>query len=252
MNPEILKVIIICLFAEVAFVLLLAAIKFGWIGSASLSKNGVDLKNNKKEVQRQYEASTIKFNQDVKVLEYDKELINFAIERSDKLRRTIAIELNAHYSRKFCLSTIRALSGSLRYPLYDAARKNNFKDKLKPENSKSYITGIMKEVVEEYKACAIEREMSYCSNDSEIKCPELPSVDSLIDGIENKIIDNWAIPIRDRNVDICLKKIELYEKNIPEYIRLGDEVNKRIAENCLEKNRGHIKALKRKPEPGEF
>ena len=249
MNPEITKIIIYCAFGELGFILLLVAIKMGWIGSASIGKGGVGITANKKEVQRQYDAGTIKFNQDKKVREYDDELTGYAIEKADKLRRTLAIELN---SKIFCLGTIRALSGGLRFPLYDASRKNNFKDKLKPENIKNYMNEIIKEIVEEYKAFAIEREMSFCGNDAKTKCPELPSVDSLIDTVQKKIIENWALPIRHKNIEICRKKIEHYKENIPQYKALGDEVNIKIAEDCINNNQEHIKALERKPEPGEF
>lgn len=249
MTAEILKIILIGAFANIALILLIIAIKSGWISNVIIGKGGVDIRVNKKEVKRLYDAGTTKYNQDTKILEYDEELRTFAIEKSDKLRRTLAIEFN---SKILCIGTIRALSGGLRYPLYEAARSNNFKEKLRPENSREYLDTITKEIIEEYKIFAIEREMSYCGNNSEVKCPNLPDIDGLIDGVRDKIISNWAIPIRNKNKEICRKKIELYEKNIPEYRSLGDEVNVKIAEDCIKKNQEHIKALDRKPEPGEF
>jgi len=250
MDTDLLKIIIIGVLGEIGFILLLFFIKKGWIGSASIGKSGASITAaNKKEVQRQYDTGTIKYNQDNEVKKYDDELTNFAIEKSDKLRRTLAIELN---SRIICLGTIRALSGGLRFPLYDASRKNDFKEKLRPENIKAYMIEIIKEIVEEYKAFSIEREMSFCGNDAKIKCPELPSVDSLIDDVQKKIIENWALPIRSKNIEICYKKIALYKENIPKYKHLGDEVNVRIAENCINKNLERIRVLERKPEPGEF
>jgi len=243
------RIIIIGAFAEIGFIILLIAVRMGLIGSASIGKSGVSITANKKEVQRQYDAGTIKFNQDVKIRTCDDELSDFAIERSDKLRRTLAIELN---NKIFCLGTIRALSGGLRFPLYDASRKNNFKDKLRPENSVAYINNIVIEIVEEYKAFSIERELSFCGNNKEVRCPEMPSVDFLIDGVKQKIIENWALPIRQKNIEICRKKIELYKENIPQYKLLGDEVNVKIAEDRIESNLCHIDGLSRKPKQGEI
>jgi len=248
-NPEVLKIFIMCISVVFGLIFITIGMKMGWIGSVHIDKSGANIKANKKEVQRQYDAGTIKYNQDVKVREYDDELSDFAIEKSNKLRRTLAIELN---NKILCMSTIRALSGGLRFPLYDASRKNNFKYKLRPENINAYIDNIMKEIIEEYKAFSIERELSYCGNNTEIKCPEMPSVDYLIDGVKRKIIDNWALPIREKNIEICNKKIELYKENISQYKLLGDEVNVKIALDRIGSNRGHIKGLERKPEPGEL
>ena len=85
-----------------------------------------------------------------------------------------------------------------------------------------------------------------------MKYPNLPLAEGLIDTMKEKLVQNWAIPIRNKNKEICRKKIELYEQNIHDYKSLGDEVNIRIAEDCIKKNQEYIKALERKPEPGEF
>lgn len=249
MDPGVLKIILIGAFGNIALISLIIAIRTELIHKVSIGKGGLDITANKKEVKRLYDVSTTKYNQDSKILDYDEELRSFSIEKSDKLRRTLAIEFN---SKILCIGTIRALSGSLRFPLYEAARRNNFKEKLRPEYSREYLDTLTNEIIEEYKTFAIEREMSYCGNNPDVKCPNLPGVDGLIDGVREKIIQNWAIPIRNKNKEICRKKIELYEKNIPEYRSLGDEVNVKIAEDCIKKNQEHIKALERKPEPGEF
>jgi hypothetical protein len=80
----------------------------------------------------------------------------------------------------------------------------------------------------------------------------MPSVDFLIDGVRQKIIENWALPIRQKNIEICRKKIELYKENIPQYKLLGDEVNVKVAEDRIESNLSHIDGLSRKPKQGEI
>jgi hypothetical protein len=61
-------------------------------------------------------------------------------------------------------------------------------------------------------------------------------------------MDDWAVPIKQKNIDTCNKKIDLYRKFIKSFEELGDMVKIKVTEHCIDKNRNYIEAFVRKPE----
>ena len=261
-HPEVLKWLIIGGFSFLIVLVFAVGAKFKWFSSLSVGKGGLDIKTKdeqkneppgkpQKEIENEFQSGYINHLMNSEIYKLDNKLIDFALEKSNKLRKSLAIELNKIVQ---CNSTRRALASSLRFPLYEAARKNYFKENLRPENIKKYTDDLMKEIIYEYQDFAIEREMSWCYAGKNIKCPELPPLDDLVQIIHAQLINNWALPIRNKNIGICKEKIETYKTNISAFERLGDQVKIKICLFCIGKNEEYIKRLSKKPdkEAGEF
>ena len=252
-SPEALKYLIICFFALMALIFIVVSVKRGWLKYFKISKDGVNIevKNRQKkkdEVQKKFESGNINKLCDDQILNYDNELVDYALELANKLRRTLNIKLNKQVG---CSGTRRSLASCLRYPLWEASRKNNFKQLLRPENIKHYIDKLLRDVTEEYNAFAIEKS-AWCANDNTLKCPDLPPLDETIKILKDEMITKWAMPIREKTIETCEKKSKLYKQFIPLYKDLGDDVRVLVCEHCIEKNEGHIKSLKRTPEDNEL
>jgi hypothetical protein len=259
----VLRTFIVCVTVIFALIIFAVGSKFKWFSSITIGKTGIDVKaaeikaaeivekKEKEKEQKQFESGNLNKLLDDQIIKCDIEAIDFALAQSNKLRRTLNNQLNHQVP---CSGTRRSLAACLRYPLYEASRKNNFKEVLRPENAKEYINKILKEVKEEYQAFAIEMEMSFCPTaaDSSIKCPELPPLDSILGILNDALINNWLLPIRQKIIETCEKKIKLYNDFLLLYEELGDNNRIKITKLCIEKNMGYIKALSRKPEPGEL
>jgi hypothetical protein len=253
-HPEVLKWLIIGIFSFAIVLVFALGAKFKWFSSLSVGKGGLDIKAKdepKKEIEKNFQSGNLNHLMDCEIHKLDNELIDFALEKSKTLRRAMTIELNKTIN---CHSTRRALASCLRYPLYEVSRKNDFKEKLRPENIKEYTDYLIKEIVYEYHDFAIEREMAWCHVNKNIKCPELPPLDDLLSVIRSQLIDDWALPIRNQSIDVCRKKIEKYNTYIPAFEELGDQVRIKICLVCIDKNKTYIKNLSKKPdkEAGEF
>jgi len=251
-NKEALTYLIIGFYAVIILIIIIISAKLGWLKHLKISKDGVNFETENKqknnEIQKKFECGNINKLCDDQILNYDNELIDYALEQANKLRRTLNIKLNKQVG---CSGTRRSLASCLRYPLWEASRKNNFKYVLRPENIKHYIDKILKDVTEEYHSFAIEKS-SWCINDANLKCPDLPPLDETIKMLKEEMISYWAIPIREKTIEICEKKSKLYKQFIPLYRDLNDDVRVLVCEHCINKNEGYVKALKRIPEVNEL
>ena len=252
-NPEVLKILIICTSAFLIVLIFSVGAKFKWFTSLSINKNGLNVKAKEEsiiEIEKKFQSGSLNHLMDCEINNLDNKLIDFAIERSRVVRRAMALELKTIG----CHSTRKALASDLRFPLYEVSRKNNFKYNLLPENIKEYVDNLIKKMVYEYQEFAIEREMSWCPVNNDIKCPDIPSLDELLLLNKKQLIEDWALPNRNQTIKICKEKIEVYEKYITLFEELGDQVKIKICMQCIEKNKGYIKNLTRKPdkETGEF
>ena len=252
-NPEVLKWLIIGSFSFLIVLVFAIGAKCKWFSSISINKDKLEIKakeENKIEIEKRFQSGSLNHLMDCEINNLDNKLVDFAIERSRVVRRAMALELKTIG----CHSTRKALASDLRFPLYEVSRKNNFKYNLLPENIKEYVDNLIKKMVYEYQEFAIEREMSWCPINNEIKCPDIPSLDELLLLNKKQLIEDWALPNRDQTIKICKEKIEVYEKYITLFEELGDQVKIKICIQCIDKNKSYIKNLTRKPdkEIGEF
>ncbi|MCL2093806.1 MAG: hypothetical protein FWH12_06390 [Treponema sp.] len=243
-NPEVLRAFIIGSFTVVIFILLMVASKLRLFKNFSLGKTGLSVQAKEKEKEKEFQSGNLEHLVRDNIQKLDAELLEFAMEKAKLLRRSLAIEL--HQGIK-CSAIRKSLSSALRYPLFEASFRNNFKYVLRPENSQYYIERLLKEISYEYEEFAIEHAISYCPNDEDKKCPCIPLWENIKNTLEDKLIEDWANAIRQKNIDICNKKIDVYRNFIKSFEELGDTTKVKVFEHCIDKNRGYIEAFIRKP-----
>ena len=244
-DPDIIKTFIICGFIFMCLIVFAIGSKFKWWKSLSAGKHGIQFQSYEKEKEKQFQSGNIEHLLRDQIIKCDIELMDFALDKAAHLRRGISIELNKGIG---CSSMRKALSSSLRYPLHHAAMRNNFKYVLRPENIDFYIDRLMKEINFEYEEFAIEHAISYCIVDDKKKCPNLPLWENISEMLRKRLKDDWAMLVKEKNIDICHKKIEFYRSFIKSFEELGDIVKVKVSEQCIDKNRGYIEAFVRKPE----
>ena len=241
-HPEVLRSFIIGFFALIMAILFIIAAKLRLFKRFEIGKSGLSVhaRDKEKEFQSGNTEHIIRDN----IQRLDLELMDFASEKATQLRRSLAIELNKGVK---CASIRKSLSSALRYPLFQASMRNNFKYVLRPENFDYYIERLLREISLEYEEYAIEHALSYCPNDEEKKCPCIPLWENIKNALEDRLREDWAIPIKQKSIDICNKKIDVYRNFIKTFEELGDVVKIKVTEHCIDKNRGYIEAFVRKP-----
>jgi len=248
-SPEALKIFVIGCFAISGLVIFIVASKMGWLESFSASKEKGITFEGKKATEKIFESGNINKLMDDQIHKLDNEMLDYALERSNNIRRMLSKQLN---TKIYCASSRRALAACLRYPLYEASRRNNFKYVLRPENIKSYIDRVMRELSSEYDEFAIELENNVCPVDGVKNCKQLPPLADVFEDVKSQLVEQWAIPIRQEQVRMHYSKISTYKQFMPSFEQLGDKVRVKVCENCIEKNTQYAEALKRKPEVNEL
>jgi hypothetical protein len=252
-----IRTLIICGTALSALIIFAVGSKFKWFSSISIGKNGLDVKATeqivekiqKEEAEKQFESGNVNRLLDDNINKCDKDLIDTALYLSNKLRRTLNIKLNKHVG---CSGMRRSLASCLRYPLWEASRKNHFNTVLRPENTKAYLDNLLKEVMEEYETFALEFENNLCANNNSAHCPAMPPLSDLFDIVRTEIIHNWLLPIRKAAIECSASKLYFYKSFMPAFEDFNDVLRIKRTKMCVEKNEEYIKLLSRPPEAGEI
>ena len=231
-----------CLLGLLLFII---AIKKKWLASITLGKGGIDVKA--AEVEKKFQTGTFNKFLDDSIVKLDHELINYAVQKSHELRRTFTRELASQIE---CTSARRALISVLRFPIYERCRNDDFKKELKTENIKYYVKRIIKDVRAEYEDFVIEKNNAVCPlyNNS---CTKIPPMKEVVIDLEKRILEDWALPIRIKNISICEAKIKLYEQFLDHFTASNDQIRIKRTEYCIEKNKAYIAALKKNSEDGD-
>jgi len=239
--PEVLRPFITGSFVVIAIVLVMIALKLRLVTSFSF-RDLIELKGrDKKEIDKKFELGTLKESLRNQIIKLDKELENFATEQTSEVKSILA---HHFYQSMPCTHTRSSLVDEIRDPLFLACRNNNFKLELKPINIEWYVIRIMKKVMREYNNFLMSHERVVCAIDKSHPCPEIPSANEMEEGIKKIILHDWAHIIKRKQIDICENKIKLYIQFIDTFRQIGDELEIRICESCIDKNRNYIKELK--------
>jgi hypothetical protein len=241
-TPALINTIVVCFTVLSAIVVISIGAKNKWFNSMSIGKGGITLQS--KEAEKEFQSGNIQQLMNEHIYKCDTELVDYAIERANYLRKTIANQLSKHFA---CLGMRHAITGVLRFPLYNASMQNNFKAHLKPEHILWYVERLIQEIKAEYEEYALLQDMSFCIRDEQ-KCPPMPEVNKILLIIKDEILNNWALAIRRKTIDICNKKIEIYRQFVPSFHELNDQVKIKVTEHCIEKNKNYIEALVRTPD----
>jgi len=248
--PDVLKTFIVCGATIVGLILFIIASKLGWLKSMKLGKGGLEVEaSEKKLLEKKFESGNLHHIMNQQIHKVDIEILEYSLDKSNGVRKGLAKQLN---TKIFCVSSRRALAACLRYPLYESARRNNFKYSLRPENMKFYIDRLMKELASEYEEYSVEVDNNTCPVDLKQNCKPVPPLEEVFDGVRQQIIDHWALPLRHEQIKMHYKKIDIYRQYTPLFEQLNDKVMVKVCENCIDKNIVYAEALKRKPEPHEL
>jgi len=246
-----LVTIIIGFFLFIAFIILMILGNKGLLKTFNVGKGGLsgEFATSKKEIEKRFESGNIHklMNDTIHALDHD--LLEWFMHRGNAVRRVLSKRLNTKIQ---CVSTRRALASCLRWPLYESILHNNFKMVLRPQNIKFYVGRLMKEITEEYEEFANEIENGICPVDSQKDCIPLPPLVEVFEIIRKDLTEGWALPLRQEQIKMHYKKIDVYKQYAPVFDQLGDYVMKKICEQCIEKNQTYINALERKPEMDEL
>ena len=148
---------------------------------------------------------------------------------------------NIFYAFRTCPVVVIALSNSVRMPLYNSASNNHFTTVLVPEKRESYIDGLLRSIQDEYVAISGSIIGINC-----IKENTLPAWDGTDDSMKTMIkqfLYEWVNDVVTEVIKTCLKKIEVYEKYLPEF--KNDEFRTGFVNACITKNKNYISLLDR-------
>jgi len=216
--------------------MLAVAMLRGKVGSLSVGKDGLQVKNNEAI---QVQSMTLARLLDGFIVDLDGELLDFAHGQIRALRKPILQLL-----KDFDLAPDgkRVICSALMDPLAEAARQNKFKVLLRPANVNSYIGRLIKRIKEEYEFLSMEHDRETCPKDGS-PCTQFPGWHELEGGVTRLLMDGWAMHIKEQVVKTCEKKMELYQMYKASYEELGDAVRGKIAADCFEKNKNYIREL---------
>jgi hypothetical protein len=162
-----------------------------------------------------------------------------ATDLADNLRRQLRRFLDPFIQYP---SGKRSVSGAIRFPLYNAIRANEFKVKLRPENIEAYLDSLMEKIRAEYEDVDDEQANFICPV-HHTKCIQFPQFDELSPGLRDQIKKYWLLPLKDYQIEMHKKKIEIFKKNINVFQDIGDDDRVEICKFCIKKNEGYIDAL---------
>ena len=109
------------------------------------------------------------------------------------------------FRRRSSNSSLKAISG-------------NYLKRLSPR--------IMADIKNEYEDINVKQDNFLCPIHNK-PCFDFPEFNSIEESLKRFVIHDFAIAIREKQVDICRKKIEVYQEFIPKFDILGDRVQVR-------------------------
>jgi hypothetical protein len=240
---EVIKYSVIAGAIILGFILLIIGLKRRWFSSFRAGKDGISFEANQKQLQSENLNKTL----DDAISECDHDLLDTATSLADNLRRALSRYLDSFIQYP---SGKRTISGAIRFPLYNAIRRNKFKIVLRPESVEAYLDKLMEDIAQEYDEVDAEQEKFICPIHGS-GCIEYPEWTVIKEPLRKQIMKGWIIPLKQAVIETSNKKIALYEKYILIFQDIGDE--KRIARSkqCIEKNKTYIQELTKKIIPSE-
>jgi hypothetical protein len=145
--------------------------------------------------------------------------------------------INAFRDTKMCTMTRRAMSGAVRFPLYESITNNHFTEVLLPSNREAYKNRIVTNIRDEYE------DVFYASTDVGCGQEMLPSWEEAR-GIIDRFLNDWVSAVIQEVIKTCKCKIDTYNKYLPDFEKNGDEYRVKITKDCIAKNERYVELLK--------
>ena len=137
--------------------------------------------------------------------------------------------------QSMCHASRRSLFSALKEPLYDYINNNHFTRELLPENFETYRSTLIEYVRESYQELFLEYNYDDCNKDNMQQWAEVSEE-------MKSFIDDWLVKIMVSTKKACSRKIEAYERTLPEI--QDSEHWKAIVEGCIDKNKHYISCIK--------
>jgi hypothetical protein len=242
-SVEVIKYLVIAGAIILGFILLIIGLKRGWFSSFHAGKDGISFEAKQKQLQ----SGNLNKTLDDSIAECDHDLLDTATSLADNLRRGLSRYLDSFIQYP---SGKRTISGAIRFPLYNAIRRNKFKIVLRPENVESYLDKIMEDIAQEYDEVDAEQEKFVCPIHGGV-CIDYPEWPVIKTPLRERIMKGWIVPLKQAVIETCKKKITIYEKHILIFQDIGDENRIAISKQCIEKNKTYIQELTKRIIPEE-
>lgn len=131
-----------------------------------------------------------------------------------------------------CQTSRRSLFHSFKEPFYDFINANHFTREFRPDNIDSYKANLFECIREIHQELSFEYKLDGCDrNEMDVWTAVSPQFEQLV--------DDWLLMAFKEVKKSCIRKIELYERYIPEL-----EKSKHWSEvlsECINKNKEYIK-----------
>ena len=156
-------------------------------------------------------------------------------QMTNALRQRIINMFNAYHA---CPMTRRALSSSLRFPLYESIGNNHFTKELMPDRFDGYRQRVFDSLKDEYIDVSTSSEETTCEKNN------LPSW-TVARIIVEQFLDMWLVEVSNLVQDCSRQKLSTYTEYLTTYEKNKDTYRTAIVTSCIEKNKRYTEELSR-------
>ena len=231
-------------------VMLLPAMKKGYIKSFSFSRAGFDVQaaDSTNEV-HPLDKNLLIYDQNAMlhkaIVDLDGKMIDMAILQTNHLRRKLLYKLDDLVKHPFSRHTI---SSVICEPLYRAARRNKFRVVLLESNIDKYINGLIEDIKLEYADYDNQQSNFTCPSQDGMKCGDFPLWKDLDEKLRIKetLLEEWAWLLRNYRIKNSQEKNEVYGEYLQKFRALGAQFSIAKTEQCITKNNFYISELSKR------
>lgn len=218
------NVIIICVTFTIAIIII----------AVSLSRAGV-IQFGELTVKRYQEGQSVMHSMNEENADTDMLLQQRLRQMTNSLKSKI---ICLFADSETCMMTRRAMTASLRFPLYESISNNHFTRELMPDSFSGYRRRILESLEDEYRDIQMSHTDAKCAYDN------LPYIEPSNARLE-QFVDIWLRDVADRVRDCSMQKVETYNKYMRWFEANSDEFRVNITKSCIAKNTRYIDELTR-------
>jgi hypothetical protein len=186
-------------------------------------------------VRKNQEGQTTMHSMDEENADADDFLKARLRQMTNSLRKRIFGMFSAYPA---CAMTKRALSSSLRFPLYESIGNNHYTKELMPEKFYEYRRRMLASMEDEY----MDILMSVSDTPGCSVQHELPAWREA-QGIVEEFLDRWMLDVVVMVSDSARQKVDNYNKYLKIFKSSRDKYRVSIAQMCLAKNHAYVTEL---------
>jgi hypothetical protein len=135
-----------------------------------------------------------------------------------------------------CFLVLRCLNLAIRQTLSTALTNNHFTRVFSSGTYKQYYDRLFASLIDELNELSYTVSSDICDKD---KLPDREVASKILD----RFLSQFLLEVCSETKLKCERKVAVYEKYIPEFTRLEDASNLKIAQECLAKNTKYIESM---------